>query len=189
MNEGQVTLDNVTRKLPAPFFVIATQNPVDYQGTYPLPEAQLDRFLLRVRLGYPAFEDAMKMLLDRKNSDPLDALSPVSDAAALSSVQAAVKEVHVSEDIGKYILYLIEATRELPEVELGASPRAALGLFQAARAAAYLDGRDWVGASDVQKIAEPVLAHRILLTVKARYGGVDVLHLIKKVIQSVEVPA
>lgn len=188
MNEGQVTLDNVTRPLKMPFFVIATQNPVDYQGTYPLPEAQLDRFLFRIRPGYPSFDDAMKMMFDRKLSDPLDALSAAVDSATLGAMQAGVRAVHLGEDVGRYILNIIEETRRQKEAALGASPRAAMALFRAAQAAAYLQGRNWAGAADVQEVAEPTLSHRIMLTVKARYGGVDPSSLIRGIVDTVKVP-
>jgi MoxR-like ATPase len=189
MNEGQVTLDNVTRPLPAPFFVAATQNPVDYQGTYPLPEAQLDRFLFRISLGYPALDDEMNMLFDRQTTDPLAALLPLADAKTLSSMQAEVRGVRVSDDVGKYILHIVEETRRHSDIELGASPRASLALFRAAQGHAFLSGRSWAGPLDVQAAAEPVLAHRMLLTVKARYSGSDAAHIIKKIVESVEVPA
>ncbi len=189
MNEGQVTLDTVTRKLPSPFFVIATQNPVDYQGTYPLPEAQLDRFLFRVRPGYPAFDDAMQMLFDRQTVDPLDAVRAEADAAVLLDMQQAVCAVHVAKDVGRYILHLTEATRRRPEVALGGSPRASLALFRAAQAAAFFAGRDFAGAADVQEVLEPVLAHRILLTVKARYGGVDPASVVREIIAETVVPS
>ncbi len=189
MNEGQVTLDNVTRPLSTPFFVAATQNPVDYQGTYPLPEAQLDRFLFRISLGYPQFDEEINMLFDRQIEDPLSSLKPLADAATLASIQAKVKAVTVSGDVGKYLLRIVEQTRRDPDIELGASPRASLALFRAAQATAFLNGRTWAGPSDVQASAEPVLAHRLVLTVKARYSGVDVSRIIAKIIEKVEVPA
>ncbi len=188
MNEGQVTLDNTTRKLPAPFFVVATQNPVDYQGTYPLPEAQLDRFLLRVNLGYPSMEEELRILFDRQRSDPLDKLSAVLDASELSRIQASVREVRVSEDVGKYMMNLIDATRHQPELSLGASPRAALGLFRAAQAHAYLHGKDFVGPVDVQSVLGAVLEHRFMLTTQSRYGGTSASEIVNRIIESIEIP-
>ncbi len=188
MNEGQVTLDNVTRKLPTPFFVIATQNPADYHGTYPLPEAQLDRFLLRVDIGYPSAEDELALLFDRQLSDPLDALAPVIGAERLVALQGAVREVRVTEDVGKYILNLVDTTRRHPDLALGASPRAALALFRASQASAFLAGRGFAGPADVQAVFAPVLSHRVTLTTQARYGGKPAAEIIATLLESVEVP-
>jgi MoxR-like ATPase len=188
MNEGQVTLDDATRPLPTPFFVIATQNPVDCQGVYPLPEAQLDRFLLRVSVGYPDRADELKMLFDRQLTDPLETLTGVVDAGALVDMLGEVRAVHLSEDVGKYILNLVEATRRHPDLELGASPRGSLALFRAAQAAAFLAGKDYVAPSDVQGIASGVLAHRVLLSTEARYGGKSATDIIAGIIAGTEVP-
>ena len=188
MNEGQVTLDGATRPLPKPFFVVATQNPSDFQGTYPLPEAQLDRFLLRISLGYPDAGEELKILFDRRLHDPLDALEPIADAATLSDMQNQVRHITMAEDLGRYILNLVSATREHRELSLGASPRAALALFRAAQAAAYMDGREWATPGDVQKIAEPVLVHRLSMTTQARYGGRTTADIIAQVIDETKVP-
>ena len=188
MNEGQVTLDGATRPLPKPFFVVATQNPSDFQGTYPLPEAQLDRFLLRVSLGYPDAAEELQILFDRRLHDPLDALKPIADAATLSDMQNRVRHITMAEDLGRYILNLVSATREHRELSLGASPRAALALFRAAQAAAYMDGREWATPGDVQKIVEPVLVHRLSMTTQARYGGRSTADIIAQVIDETKVP-
>ena len=188
MNETQVTTDGVTRPLPRPFFVVATQNPVDYQGTYPLPEAQLDRFLLRVEVGYPNPASELKVLFDRQHSDPLEALEPVVDTESLQGLQARVRSVKVEPDVGAYLLRLIHATREHKELELGASPRGALSLFRAAQAWAFLQDRDWAGPADVQQMARPVLAHRVLLTSQARYGGKTTGQIVDETVAAVEVP-
>ncbi len=188
MNEGQVTVDGVTRPLPKPFFVVATQNPVDYQGTYPLPEAQLDRFLLRVQVGYPDPESEMYVLFDRQLEDPLEAVEPVVDVEQLLALQEKVRQVKVERDVGAFLLRLIAATREHKELELGASPRGALSLFRAAQANAFLQGRDWAGPADVQALARPVLAHRVMLSAQARYGGKSSGQLVDEIIESVEVP-
>ncbi|MCP4601577.1 MAG: MoxR family ATPase [Proteobacteria bacterium] len=188
MNEGQVTLDGTSHTLPAPFFVIATQNPVDYQGTYPLPEAQLDRFLLRVSLGYPDRADEIKILFDRQLADPLDALQHVVTIDELVELQETVRNVTISDDVGHFLLSLTEATRDHLDLELGASPRAALALFRASQAAALLQGRDWAGPADVQSIAGPVLEHRLLLTTQARYGGKTTNDVVGEIINSTKVP-
>ncbi len=188
MNEKQVTLDGKSHILPVPFFVIATQNPVDYQGTYPLPEAQLDRFLLRVDLGYPNRADELKILFDRQLADPLDALENVVTIDELLELQETVRNVTVSEDVGQYLLSLTEATRDHLDLELGASPRAALALFRASQAMALLQGRDWVGPADIQSIAGSVLEHRLLLTTQARYGGKSTNDVVGEVINSTVVP-
>ena len=188
MNEGQVTIDGVTRALPRPFFVVATQNPVDYQGTYPLPEAQLDRFLLRVEVGYPDPESEMYVLFDRQLADPLEQVEPVVDVEQLLELQEQVREVKVERDVGAFLLRLIAATREHKELQLGASPRGALSLFRAAQANAFLQGRDWAGPADVQALARPVLAHRIMLSAQARYGGKTSGQLVDEIVDTVEVP-
>jgi MoxR-like ATPase len=188
MNEGQVTLDGTSYILPKPFFVIATQNPVDYQGTYPLPEAQLDRFLLRVGLGYPNSVDEMKILFDRQLGDPLDALENVVTKNELLELQEKVRNVTISEDVGQYLLNLTAATREHLDLELGASPRAALALFRASQSVALLKGRDWAGPADVQSIAGPVLEHRLLLTTQSRYGGKTTNDVVGEIINSTKVP-
>lgn len=188
MNEGQVTLDSTSRQLPNPFFVIATQNPVDYHGTYPLPEAQLDRFLLRVSLGYPGTDDELQMLFDRQRADPLDGLEPVVDADQLIAMQTAVRGARVTEDVGKYILRLIEATRRHPDLALGASPRASLALFRASQTCAFLEGRDYVGPADVQTIFSAVLGHRMTLSTQARYGGKRAPDIAADILHATEVP-
>jgi len=158
-----VTLDKVAHELARPFLVIATQNPVEYEGTYPLPEAQLDRFMVRLSLGYPDRDAEAEMLDEQAGGDRVLELEPVAGVAAVLEAQAAVKEVHASDALRGYIVRLAEATRSDPRVTLGASPRAGLLLFRAAKALAALDGRDHVLPDDVQALAASVLAHRILL--------------------------
>ena len=188
MNEAQVTVDGVTHRLPAPFLVLATQNPVDSQGTFPLPEAQLDRFLLRLSVGYPSQDAALAMLLARQRTDPLDALSPLADGAALIELQRLVREVEVRENVARYLLRVVEATRDHPDVALGVSPRGALAFFRAVQSRAFLEGRRYATPDDVQSLAAPVLAHRLVLTPKARYGGTRDEDLVRVVLQRVEVP-
>ena len=188
MNEAQVTMDGVTRPLPGPFFVLATQNPVDYQGTYPLPEAQLDRFLLRVELGYPDAQSELSVLFDRQLEDPLDAVEQVVDDETLASLQQRVRQVTVERDVGAYALRLVRATRDHRDLTLGASPRGALALFRAAQARAFLAGRDWAGPGDVQAMARPVLAHRVMLSSQARYGGRSTGQIVDELVAAEEIP-
>jgi len=162
MEERQVTLDGTTHELPDPFFVIATQNPLEHHGTYPLPESQMDRFLMRISMGYP-HRDAERQLIASRSSDrPLDRLQPVITPAGLIEARSRVDEVRVDDALVDYVLRIIEATRSHPELALGASPRAGLGLGRAARAAAYLAARDFVVPDDIKTLAEPVLAHRLI---------------------------
>ena len=171
MNEGQVTVDGTTHPLPSPFFVIATQNPVDYQGTYPLPVAQLDRFLVRIRMGYPDEDEELDVLFSRKDTDPLELVRPVASAAEVERLCTEVRDVRMEQDVARYLLSLVRDTRDHPEIALGVSPRGALALFRAAQARALLNGRSWVSPEDVQGLAAPVLAHRIMTTAHASYGG------------------
>ena len=179
MQEGQVTIDEVTHRLDPPFVVIATENPIEYEGTYPLPEAQLDRFLLRASVGYPDPEhewEILKRRLERREDDVT--LERVTHAGAVLEMQASLEEVFVSESIGRYIVEVVGATRVHPEVSVGASPRGALGLLKAARGKALLTGRDFVTPEDVKSVAVPVLAHRLTLRPEMwirRIGGDEVV--------------
>ncbi|RBY77145.1 ATPase [Geodermatophilus sp. TF02-6] len=178
MEERQVTVDGVSYELARPFLVVATQNPIEMEGTYPLPEAQRDRFTARVSMGYPDREAELAMLDDLVTSDPLASLAPVADAAGVRALVAAVGRLHVSEPVRRYVVSLVEATRRSPDLRLGASPRAGLQLLRTARAAAALAGRDHVLPDDVQSVAVPVLAHRLLLTpdaAAARRGAEQVV--------------
>jgi MoxR-like ATPase len=163
MQEGHVTVDRHTHELARPFIVVATQNPVEYEGTYPLPEAQLDRFMVRVSLGYPTAQQESDMLMDHAASDRVLDLEPVADVAGILAAQNAAAAVHGSEALRRYVVAVSDATRADPRVELGASPRAGLMLFRAAKAYAALDGRDHALPDDVQKLAGAVLTHRLLL--------------------------
>ncbi len=167
MEERQVTVDGTTYSLQAPFMVIATQNPVEMEGTYPLPEAQRDRFTARISLGYPLPAAEREMLDNHGSSSPLDQLSPVARASDVQELVVAVRGVLVSDQVKDYIISLANATRNSPELRLGASPRATLHLLRASRAWAALDGRDYVIPDDVQRLARPVLAHRLLPTAEA----------------------
>jgi MoxR-like ATPase len=164
MQERQVTADGTTHRLPSPFLVIATQNPIESEGTYPLPEAQLDRFLLRTTVGYPGAEDESEMLarrFARKRDEP--ELKPVITAAEFVAIQASLEEVHIDESLRRYAVALVGATRESGQLEVGASPRGSLALLKLARARAVLGGRDFVTPGDVRSVAVPALAHRVVL--------------------------
>jgi MoxR-like ATPase len=188
MEERQLTVEGVTTLLPRPFLVIATQNPVELEGTFPLPEAQLDRFLLRLKLGYPD-EDGEDQILSRmESSNPLDNLGPVIDAAELVRLIAALGTLHVDPDIRRYAVRIVRATREDAAFELGASPRASLSLFRASRALAAINGRDFVLPDDVKQMAAYVLPHRLILSTQARLRGRDVDELLADVLARVPVP-
>jgi MoxR-like ATPase len=178
----------VTRTLPTPFLVIATQNPVEFHGTYPLPEAQLDRFGLRLSLGYPAAEHEIEVLFSQAARHPLDTLPATLDAAEVLSLQAATRAVRVERSLGAYLVALAEATRRHPSVQLGCSPRGTLALFRAAQARALLAGRDYAVPEDVKAEALPVLAHRLGLETKARYSGVTRESVVRDVLGQVAVP-
>lgn len=188
MSERQVTLDGETRKLPRPFFVIATQNPIEAEGTYPLPEAQLDRFMMRLGLGYPAAESEVDMLFDQRLTHPLDAVKPVADIERLTALTTAAKAIAVSKPVARYVVALTQATRTHPDLTLGASPRASLALFRAAQARALLASRDFVEPDDVQALVEVVLAHRLRLSPQARYGGRAAGQIVDEVLRAVPVP-
>jgi MoxR-like ATPase len=187
MEERQVTVDGVTYELARPFMVIATQNPLEMEGTYPLPEAQRDRFTARVSMGYPDREAELAMLDERATTDPLTELSPVMDAASVRRLVAAVGRLHVAEPLRRYVVSLVEATRRSADLRLGASPRAGLQLLRAARAAAALAGRDHVLPDDVQAMAVPVLAHRLLLTPDAALARRDAQRVVTDLLASVPV--
>ena len=170
MEERQVTIDGITYQLQVPFMVIATQNPIEMEGTYPLPEAQRDRFTARIAVGYPDAPSELAMLDIHGAHDPLDNLQPVTDAAAIRRMIVAVRGVHVADAIKQYAVNLVTATRESADLRLGASPRATLQLLRTARAVAALEGRDYVLPDDLQALAVPVLAHRIIPTAEAQLG-------------------
>lgn len=188
MSERQVTTDGVTRPLVRPFFVLATQNPIEAQGTYPLPEAQLDRFFLRLRLGYPAADQELDMLYGQSVQHPLDTLTAVARADDLRALQTEVRSVRVERSVGQYIVRLVQATREHPDLALGASPRGTLALFHGAQALAFLGGRDFIRPDDVQRLAEPVLAHRLELRSQARYAGRTPAQVLDDIVARVPVP-
>lgn len=189
MEEGQVTVDGVTYPMEKPFIVMATQNPTEYLGTYPLPEAQVDRFFMRISLGYPGIEDENEILRRHKTSNPLDTLEPVTTGAEIIELQRAVREVKVDDSLYEYVVKLIHYTREHTDVELGASPRGSLSLFRAAQAYAFCAGRDYVLPDDIKLMAEPVLVHRVTLTQEARMRGRTPGSIIKDALRQTAVPA
>ncbi len=189
MQERQVTIEERTRRLERPFLVLATQNPIEYEGTYPLPEAQLDRFLIRLRVGYPSADDEWEMLerrLDRRRDDA--DLAAVVDRDELVAMQRAVEGVHVSESIGRYVVALVGATRDSPSVQVGASPRGTLALMKLARVKALLDGRDFVVPDDVKEVAVPTLAHRLALRPELWVQQVEADDVVRDCLNAVPVP-
>jgi MoxR-like ATPase len=188
MEERQVTVDGHTYRLASPFMVIATQNPIEMEGTYPLPEAQRDRFMARVSMGYPDVEAELAMLDSHGAGEPLDDLAPVADAAELSKLIDAVRTVHVADPIRRYAVELVTATRNSPDLRLGASPRATLHLLRAARAAAALDERDYVTPDDLQALAVPVLAHRLLPTAETQIARRSTSQVVADIVARVPLP-
>jgi MoxR-like ATPase len=188
MAEGQVTIEGNRHDLPPLFMVIATQNPIEFHGTYPLPEAQLDRFLIRMLLGYADADAEQQVLYDQKEIHPLESIQPVVNMDAILDLRNRVRQVHVAEELAAYIVSLVRATRDHDQVLMGASPRGAIGLFRIAQAMALIEGRDHARPEDVQDVAEAVLAHRIVLQTKARYAGTDKVDVIRDALESVPVP-
>ncbi|ACV80229.1 AAA family ATPase [Nakamurella multipartita] len=188
MEERQVTVDGTSYRLARPFLVLATQNPVEMEGTYPLPEAQRDRFLARMSIGYPDRSAEVGMLADRDRIDPLDSLRPVTDAATVASLVDAVATVHLAPPLRHYLVEIVAATRSVPEVRLGASPRAVLHLARAAKVSAALDGRSFVVPDDIQRLAVPVLAHRLLLTVEAHAARRSADEVVRVLLSRLRVP-
>ena len=188
MEERQVTVDGVTHRMPAPFMVMATQNPIEYEGTFPLPEAQLDRFLIRIHLGYPSKIDEVHILDAQQTGHPVDSLQQVTDANEILQLQRAVKEIYVDPLIKQYIVELAAATREHESVYLGASPRGSLALFRTAQAKALLEGRDFVTPDDVKDLALVTLGHRIILSPGAKVKGTTVADVVAACLNRVAVP-
>ncbi|GHE87489.1 MoxR-like ATPase [Amycolatopsis deserti] len=188
MEEKQVTVDTTTYRLDDPFMVIATQNPIEMEGTYALPEAQRDRFTARVSIGYPDQQAELAMVDEHSGHDPLADLQPVSDAATLNRLIQQVRTVHIAPEVRKYAVDLVAATRQVPEIRLGASPRATLQLVRSARAQAALSGRDFVVPDDLHAVAVPVLAHRLVLTTEAHAARRSATDVVRAVLHRVPVP-
>ncbi|AJY76246.1 AAA family ATPase [Paenibacillus beijingensis] len=188
MEEGSVTVDGATYKLPSPFIMIATQNPIEFEGTYLLPEAQLDRFMMKMSLGYPTEADERRMVLARGGGHPSDALAQVAEVEDIERLQQQAELVHVDDAVGDYLVRIIRGTREHPNVRLGASPRAAVSLMKAVKACALVQQRDYVIPDDVKRLAVPVLAHRLLLLPEARMNGILAEDTIAEVVRQTAVP-
>jgi MoxR-like ATPase len=189
MGEGQVSLDGVRRPLDSLFFVIATQNPIEFQGTYPLPEAQMDRFALRFSLGYVTATEEAQILSDQSTRHPLESLKAVSNHGDIERLREGVRAIAVADELKRYVVDLIVATREADGVLIGASPRASLAVMKCAQALALFDGEDFVTPEHVQEIAAPVIAHRLVMDPQARYSGLDADSVVVKVLDQVPVPS
>lgn len=188
MEEHSVTIDGVTLDMEKPFFVMATQNPIEYEGTYPLPEAQLDRFLLKLEMGYPTVEEEVEMLTLSQKASPIDELQPMISLDDLRSLQDHVKDVFVEEAMKQYIVELANKTRMHQQVQLGASPRAAIALLKASKALAFISGRDFVLPDDVQYLAPFVFCHRLILKSESKYQGITADEIMENIPSSVHVP-
>ena len=189
MSDSQVSVDGQTHKLPAPFMIIATQNPFEFEGTYPLPESQLDRFLLRTTMGYPPREDEMQVLVSHRESDPVDGMQPVIDATQVMELQHAVRDVRVDDAIYRYVLNIVESTRECDELHVGISTRGALCLTRAAQSLALIEGRSFVTPDDVKRLSVPVLAHRVIAKGYLHGGHRDAVEaLVRRIVEDTTVP-
>jgi MoxR-like ATPase len=188
MQERQVTIEGKTNQLDRPFLVLATQNPIEYEGTYPLPEAQLDRFTMRVSLGYPPLAEEARMLDEQTSAPPLESLEPVADAADVLRLVEAARGVFVEESLGRYVVALLRQTRSDQRLYLGASPRAGIALLRVAKARALSEGRDYVTPDDVKALAAPVLAHRLILAPEARSAGLGPAELVADALGHTPVP-
>jgi MoxR-like ATPase len=188
MQERQITVDGITYKLPEPFLVLATQNPLEYEGTFPLPEAQLDRFMMRISLGYPSPEEEIEILDSQQYVHPIERIEKVVDVKELLEAQELIKEVYVNPLIKEYIVNLVNATRKHPDVYLGASPRGSLSLYKTSRARAAILGRDYVIPDDVKALAEACLAHRLIISPSTRIKGVDQKEVVEEILNFVPVP-
>lgn len=189
MEERQITVDGFSHILDEPFMVIATQNPIEYEGTFPLPEAELDRFLMKIRLGYPSVLDEIRVISDQQIQHPIMTLQAVVETEELLKAQAAIRKVYVAPSMKRYIVEIMRSTREHPDIYLGASPRGSLGLFRVSQAMATLQGRDYVLPDDVKSLAEMVLAHRMVIQPAARLQNVTAGQIVQELVNSVPIPA
>lgn len=188
MEEYQVTVDGVTHVLPDPFLVLATQNPIEYEGTFPLPEAQMDRFLVRISLGYPSGRYEIEMIDRQQISHPIDSLGQIVGFEELLAAQDGIRRVTVSDELKRYIVEIVEATRDHPEIYLGASPRGSLALFRTAQASAAMQAREYVVPDDIKEMAIPTLAHRLIVGSAARIREVDAREVVKEILDRIPVP-
>ena len=189
MGEAQVSVEGERRHLPELFFVIATENPVEFRGTYPLPEAQMDRFAMQFTLGYVAPEEEVAILTAQEHNHPLDELKPTATLAEVIALKHAVEKIRISEELKRYVVDLVAATRTAPSVQLGASPRASIALMKTAQAMALFEGLDFVAPEQIQKLAVPVIAHRLVLEPQARFSGVTTRGVVEEVLKKIKVPA
>jgi MoxR-like ATPase len=188
MQEVQVTIDGATHRLARPFMVIATQNPIEYEGTFPLPEAQLDRFTMRLHLGYPEIAEEARMLAEHAASEPLELLEPIASAADLETAIEAVKRVYVEDSLNRYVVAILRQTRGDSRLALGTSPRAGIALMRVAMAHAAMRGREYVIPADVKDVATDVLSHRVIMAADARSGGLDPAEVIHDAVERTPVP-
>ncbi len=188
MEEYQVTVDGVTYPMPRPFMVLATQNPVDYLGTYPLPEAQLDRFFMKISIGYPQRGDETLMLSRYKTDNPIETLEPVADSADIVAAQEDIRSIYVEQSLSEYIVNIVRFTRTHNDITLGASPRGSLSLYRAAQAHAYYEGRDFALPDDIIKMAKPVLSHRLVLKQEAKLKKLTAGAIIDSIISNINMP-
>ena len=184
MEERQATIDGITHPMPDPFLVIATQNPIEYEGTFALPEAQLDRFMLRIRLGYPHLLDEIVILDEQKRTHPLEDLHEVCSVEELRDLQASVREIYVDPAVSDYIVRLVSSTRVHPDVYLGASPRGSIALYRAGQALAGLMGRDYVIPDDIKALAEPALAHRVIIKTSSSIHDISAAHVVRELLET-----
>jgi MoxR-like ATPase len=188
MQERQVTVNGITHMIPKPFLVLATQNPIEYEGTFPLPEAQLDRFLIKVRLGYPRPEDEIAVIEGQRLEHPFERLQAVAEEQEILEVQELIRGVHLADSVKRYIVEIVQQTRNLPDVYLGASPRGSLALSRTAQARAAMHGRDYVLPDDVKFLAEATLGHRVILSSAARLQNLDTGDIVREVLGKTKVP-
>jgi MoxR-like ATPase len=188
MEEGQITVDGVTHRMPTPFHILGTQNPIEYEGTFPLPETQLDRFLLRINIGYPSLAEEVDIMNRQQYQHPIDSLKPVATAADLEMLQATVRAIYVDDLVKQYIAAVVAATRNHPAIFLGASPRGSLALYRTAQARAMINGRDYVLPDDIKALAESVLAHRMIPRLTDASHDKTGRAIVAKILESVPVP-
>jgi MoxR-like ATPase len=188
MQETQVTVDGETYELDRPFLAIATQNPLEYEGTYPLPEAQLDRFAVRMSIGYPPLREEARMLAEQTGEQPLDAIEPVAGRAEITAAVAAAREVYVEESVTRYVVAILRHTRVNKRLALGASPRSGIALLRLAKARALVERREYVTPEDISEMAEPVLSHRLLLAPEARSSGLRPADVVQEALDGTPVP-
>lgn len=188
MNERQVSIEGKELKLIKPFLVIATQNPIEYYGTYPLPEAQLDRFAVRLSLGYPDEESELQVLKDRRRSDPLETLQPILNCDEIRRIQEEVRTVEIEDSLADYMMQIIRATRESNEIRLGASPRALLMLSRCAQSMAWLDNRMFVKPDDILALIQPLLAHRLVMTLESKHAGITPAMVLEEIVKKIRIP-